>query len=99
GGDPDSPVEYAFFLDTNSDPGVYAGYGSTSGSSYKIPATLIAGTTYYWKVKVRDNQGITTDSPVWSFTTEYTYADLALRSLALTGNVEPGAQVTLSVIV
>jgi hypothetical protein len=91
GGDPDGPVEYAFYSDTNPNPGVYAGFGSITGSSFQIGGNLLAATTYYWKVRARDSQGVITDGPVWRFTTEYSYADLVASGLSADGNIEPGA--------
>jgi len=35
-----------------------------------VDAALAAGTLYYWKVTVTDAQGASSDSPVWSFTTQ-----------------------------
>ena len=39
------------------------------GTNYALPA-LSANTTYYWKIEPRNNCGVTTSSPVWSFTTQ-----------------------------
>ncbi|MCX6223237.1 MAG: PKD domain-containing protein [Bacteroidia bacterium] len=33
------------------------------------PGKLEYGTTYYWRIKVQDNKGNTTEGPVWSFST------------------------------
>lgn len=33
------------------------------------PDQLDYGTTYYWKIKIRDSKGNITEGPVWSFTT------------------------------
>lgn len=99
GGDPDGSVEYALKLGTDPNPGFYAGYGSIVGTSYTIPFTLTGGTVYYWGVRAKDNQGVTTDSPVWNFTTAYTYSDLVPVNLNVNGQVVPGSNVTLSVTV
>ena len=100
GGAPSGEVEYLFCFDpgnpTSSDP---APYGSWStAQSFPYTGTLLSATTYNWRVKTRAN-GITKDGPLWRFTTEYAVADLAVKNLALDGNVEPGANVTLSVTV
>ncbi|MBI9106458.1 MAG: hypothetical protein JEZ04_06895 [Spirochaetales bacterium] len=41
---------------------------NTGETSYQLTG-LTAGTTYYWKVAYEFSIGITTESPVWSFTT------------------------------
>jgi len=46
---------------------------SNSDISDEVSSTtsgLISGTTYYWKVTARDEEGAETNSPVWSFKTE-----------------------------
>ena len=98
GADQDGPVEYAFCFDMNPDPGVYAGFGAIPENSFQHPSTLLAATTYYWRVKVRDNQGVVTTGPVWNFTTEYSYADLKPLQMSLDGNVAPDSNVTVSVL-
>ena len=105
GGDPDSPVTYAFLLGTGPNPDFadpnlvhLVGFGVLSEKSLQLERVLSAGTTHYWKVKVRDEvTGVIVDSPVWQFTTEYSYSDIAAKGLSLEGNVRPGAQVMLSV--
>ncbi|MEK7676816.1 MAG: Ig-like domain-containing protein [Verrucomicrobiota bacterium] len=105
GGAPGGDLQYAFCIDlsnpTNPDPAQYTGWGSLTGNSFQFPGTtftLPATTTFNWRVKARAN-GITVDGSVWRFTTEYAVADLAVKNLALDGNVEPGANVTLSATV
>ena len=38
-------------------------------SSYKMESPLSPFTIYYWKVLARDNNGLETEGPVWTFTT------------------------------
>ncbi len=101
GSDPDGSIEFLFCLDpanpSNPNPPAYGAW--SSASSFQYPATLLAGTTYNWRIKSRDNFGAATDGPVWRFTTAYSYADLVANGLAAAGTIEPGAQVALSVTV
>jgi len=97
GGSQGGAVEYALKFGTNQNPGFYAGYGSIAGTSYTIPLTLEGGTVYYWGVRAKDSKGATTDSPVWSFTTAYSYSDLVPDNLNIAGTIAPGSNVTLSV--
>ena len=103
GGAASGEVEYAFCLDDtgnplNPDPPVIAPFGFISRTAYQHPGTLLSATTYNWRVKTRAN-GITVDGPLWRFTTEYAVADLVASGLSVSGNIEPGAQVTLFVTV
>lgn len=102
GAAPGGDLQYAFCIDlanpANPDPPVYFGFGSLNDNSFRFPDTSFAlpsATTINWRVKARAN-GITVDGPVWRFTTEYAVADLVVKDLALDGNVEPGASVTLN---
>jgi len=68
---------YDLYLDTNPNPTTLvaenlAETGSktaTSTFSYPLPAPLVAGTTYYWKVVGKTMALKTRTSAVWSFTT------------------------------
>jgi len=99
GGDQGGTVEYALKFGTDPNPGFYAGYGSIAGTAYTVPLTLEGGTVYYWGVRAKDSKGATTDSPIWSFTTAYSYSDLVPANLNVAGIVAPGSNVTLSVTV
>lgn len=82
GGDIDSgdAVTYdVYFGDNSNPPKVSSGQSS---SSY-TPGTLAYITKYYWKIVARDNYGVKTKGPVWSFTTTYTNrgVDLAYQYL------------------
>jgi len=69
GGDPDAgdTVTYDVYLDT-SNPPVTKVSSNQSEISYQAMG-LSYGTTYYWKIVARDNNGSETEGPVWSFTT------------------------------
>ena len=99
GGGSTGTVEYAFFIDTNPNPGIYIGWGGTSGTSTQLAFTLQPATTYYWKVKARDSSGAITESPVWQFTTAYSLPDLVVSNMVLNGTIAPGASVTADVTV
>jgi len=65
--DPDNDdLTYDVYLGTSSSPPSEA--SDISSKSYE-PGSLEKGTTYYWKVEVTDQDGATTEGPVWSFTT------------------------------
>lgn len=38
-------------------------------SSYEVTTELKFGTTYYWKIVVRNKAGVSAESPIWSFAT------------------------------
>ncbi len=59
-------LSYAIYFGQEVTPGVVS--ASQTGTSYS-PATLDYSTTYYWKIVARDNGGLSTSSPTWSFTT------------------------------
>jgi len=59
---------YEVFLDTSADPSISWGT-EPEGSTSKSISGLDPGTTYYWKVRA-SNGVLSSDSPIWSFTTE-----------------------------
>ncbi len=64
----DDTMTYDIYFDTNANP-------TTKVSSNQVENTLNRsnlsyGTTYYWKVVVKDSKGATTEGPVWRFTTQ-----------------------------
>lgn len=66
--DPDGDaVTYDVYFGTEATPSTVASTGQT-GTTY-APA-FAANTTYYWKVVVKDGNGGTSESAVWSFTTD-----------------------------
>ncbi|MEQ2006777.1 MAG: CARDB domain-containing protein [Limisphaerales bacterium] len=100
GGAPSGDVEFLFCLDpgnpASSDPAPYGSWGSAQFFQYT--GVLPSATAFNWRVKTRAN-GVTVDGPLWRFSTEYAVANLVVSNLALDGNVEPGAAVTLSATV
>ena len=98
GGHPTGSPDFAVAFDTVNPPGFIAGYGSVPGRTYSLAARepLLPATTYYWRVqgKVGEQR---TDGPVWRFTTDYSYADLIPYEIAVDGNIQPGANVTVRV--
>ena len=69
GGDPDEndEVTYDVYFGTSTPPPLVA--EDLTKESYD-PGTMALGTTYYWQIVSEDIQGLTTDGPIWSFTTE-----------------------------
>jgi len=70
GGDPDSPdtVTYDVYFGTSSTPSVVS---MDQSSAVHDPGTLADNTLYYWRIVARDNHGLETEGPVWSFDTGY----------------------------
>ncbi|MEW4925614.1 energy transducer TonB [Algibacter sp. 2305UL17-15] len=67
--DPDGDsVTYDFYLDTNSDPAQKVAT-DLSLTEYSISTSLELNTDYYWAVVAKDNNGNTTKSALFSFTT------------------------------
>lgn len=60
-------VTYDVYFGTETTP-VTVVSSSQTGTTYS--PTLAANTTYYWKVVAKDGKGGTSESAVWSFTTE-----------------------------
>ena len=69
GGDPDAgdTVTYNVYFGTANPPTTLV-LTNQSAITYN-PGTLIANTTYYWRIEVKDNHGASTSGSVWSFTT------------------------------
>jgi formylglycine-generating enzyme required for sulfatase activity len=66
--DPDGgPVTYDVYLDT-TDPPTYV-YLDLSETTMWPSQPLAPSTVFYWKVVARDDEGGTSSSPVWHFTT------------------------------
>ncbi len=62
--DSGDPVNADVYFGTSSNPPLYSANGTSLSTS--VPVTQ--GVTYYWKVVMTDANGITTTSPVFSFT-------------------------------
>ena len=68
GGDPDGdPVTYVIYFGKTSSPSKVKNNQSTL--SYN-PGPLAYETTYYWKIVAWDNYNLSSEGPVWSFTTK-----------------------------
>jgi hypothetical protein len=69
GGDPNpgDSVKYDIYFGASNPPPLEA--EDLMQAAYD-PGTMILDTTYYWKIVSKDNQGLTTEGPIWSFTTE-----------------------------
>jgi hypothetical protein len=70
GGDPDAgdTVTYDVYFGTSSSPSIVS--HNQSSLSYD-PGTLAYSTYYYWKIVAWDNHGLSTEGPLWHFTTIY----------------------------
>jgi hypothetical protein len=72
GGDPDSgdSVIYYIYLGTEAEPPIFDSTdvypGSTTGIIYGAPP-LLDGLIYHWRIVAKDEQGMTTPGPIWSF--------------------------------
>ena len=70
GGDPDSEdtVIYDVYFEANDSSPDQLVSNDQSRTTYD-PGTLSYNTHYYWKIVATDNQGASTEGPVWDFTT------------------------------
>jgi uncharacterized protein (TIGR02145 family) len=65
--DPENdPITYDVYFGENDPPALVSG-----GQSAQVfdPGGLDFGTQYFWKILAHDDQGNTTEGPVWNFTT------------------------------
>jgi parallel beta-helix repeat protein len=74
GGDPDpgDTVTYDIYFGTNATPpfrGTIGPYPATQSSITYDPGALAGATTYYWRIIATDSHGISTEGPLWDFTT------------------------------
>jgi len=69
GGDPNNgdTVTYDVYFGKSSPPPLVE--EDLTQTAYD-PGTMDLGTTYYWQIVSEDSQAVTTDGPIWSFTTE-----------------------------
>ncbi len=63
----DDTLTYDIYFGTSSNPPLI---GSDYTSASYDPGELDYGITYYWKIKARDDNGLETVGPIWSFTTQ-----------------------------
>jgi formylglycine-generating enzyme required for sulfatase activity len=61
-------VTYDIYLEANN-PVPTIRVSTNQYPSYYDPGTLAAGTTYYWRIIIRDENEFETPGPVWHFTT------------------------------
>jgi len=68
GGDPDvgDTVTYDVYFGTTNPPPIV----STNQIGTTYDPSLSYSTTYYWQIVAEDNNGASTDGPIWSFTTK-----------------------------
>ena len=90
----DQPLAYALFLDPSSPPGIKQGY--QPDDSWQPPAPLKANTTYYWRIKVKDEGNLETLGPIWSFTTGNQVADVGVKLTGVTGNYAPNGSIDVA---
>jgi len=69
GGDPDGdPVTYDVYFNSSSPPSQVV--WNQTGVTYD-PGILDYETTYYWRIVAWDNHDVSTEGPIWSFTTTH----------------------------
>ena len=102
GGDSDGVAEYAVEFGENPNDLYYIqGFGATNSinGSLQIPFSLTPSTTYYWRIKSRDDRNKITTGPTWRFTTASDSADLAMSAISPIGNIANGKTIPVEVIV
>lgn len=62
---------YDLYLEADTNPPTQLVASNLSENSYAM-TNLLEGTTYYWRIVVRDTHNTQTEGAVWSFTTEET---------------------------
>lgn len=68
GGDPDGDVvRYDIYFGPSASPPLVA--SDVYESYYTVPTALAFNTQYWWRIVARDPEGLTGNSPVWTFTT------------------------------
>ena len=89
------PVEYYdLYADTNADPTTKI--GSYVGTTATV-TTLLAGTTYHWKVVPKNAAGSPTSCSIYTFTTQTNpFAPYCSGSLLFSSGVEPITNVTFA---
>jgi uncharacterized protein (TIGR02145 family) len=91
--DPDGdPLTYDVYFGTNENPPLAAEDISTNSYS---PGTLDYKTTYYWKIVAHDDQGNTTEGPVWNFMTTPLFFTVTFTVEDQSGNPLSNAVITL----
>ena len=72
--DPDDMVTYEVYFGEETNPPYYAIIGPFSANitdfEFKIISLLEICSTYYWKIISKDNHGLVSEGPIWSFTTK-----------------------------
>jgi hypothetical protein len=102
GGDSDGSADYAVEYGTDpSNMWFIQGYESPNkyNNSMQISWSLNPSTTYYWRVRAKDDKGAITIGPTWSFTTSSQSADLVASAIDVVGTVANGQTVTVNVTV
>jgi len=61
---PVNPLAYDVYLGTSSSPPLIESHHVTK---FYFPGILNDGVTYFWKIIARDNQGSTSEGPLWQF--------------------------------
>ncbi|NJO88849.1 MAG: hypothetical protein HC831_07740 [Chloroflexia bacterium] len=97
-----APKSWEVYFGTGKSPALYA-EGVTVNT---IDVDVLDGQTYYWKVKIKDEQGVETTSPVWSFlavdgSNPFMQTDLTCQTDVLTSigvDLEPDKVVEFKVI-
>jgi len=94
GTDPEGDVEFAVYFGTSpSSLDFLRGYDPAK--TLDVYYELDPGKQYFWQILARDDEGLVTESDVFSFMTGQICADLLAGELQVEGDVVPGGDVTL----
>jgi len=88
-----NPIDYQIFFGTDST-NLESIRGYDKSCSYEY-ATLEGYTQYYWRILMRDSQGVVTEGPVWRFKTANEIPDIEVLSVAVDGIIKQNKTVQI----
>jgi hypothetical protein len=96
GDDPDALDTVTYDLHWGSDPESLALTAQDIAATEHTVTDLNRGVTYHWQIVARDNRGLETSGPVWSFTSDGDPPDLIIAQVITDppGNLQSGQSVT-----
>ena len=101
GDDPDVLDTVAYDLYWGNDPASLTLIAQNIDANQYSMTGLVSGISYYWQIIAKDNHGLETGGPVWSFTSDGDPPDLVIGQVTANpnGNLQSGQSVTLTATV